>query len=90
MKPENSTDAHPAAAGPAKPGKAPLRAGDIAVCRGPRGYNFTMGREYEILAYEEPYRDESSSSGFVWPAYVRGKDDEGRVVHCHAHRFTPK
>ncbi len=60
-----------------------MNAGDIVVCRGSRGYNFTTGKQYTVVAYEP----ESREMTFTWPAYVQIVDDDGKTVHCHAHRF---
>lgn len=57
--------------------------GDEVICIGDRGYNFTSGKKYTVLRYEEPVRCES----FTFPAYVVVKDDTGNNAHCHATRF---
>jgi hypothetical protein len=62
--------------------------GDVVTCRGPRGYDFTLGKDYTVVGYEEAGSD--GVSPFVWPAYVEVIDDAGRKVHCHAHRFALK
>jgi len=64
-----------------------MKIGDIVVCRDPRGYAFTEGKEYTVLAYEPKFFDKDTPSGFTWPAYVEVMDDYGRRVHCHANRF---
>lgn len=62
-----------------------MKTGDRAVCVGSRGYDFTTGKEYEIVQYDPPYRAEGD--WFTWPAYVAVVDNSGKLVHCHAHRF---
>lgn len=64
-----------------------MKVGDIIICRSTRGYRFTTDKEYKVLEYEPPYREEN---GFTWPAYVQLHDDEGNRVHCHANRFILK
>ena len=65
-----------------------MQPGDIVVCRAPRGYAFTEGKEYTVVSYEPEFAD--NNVGFTWPAYVEVVDDYGRHVHCHASRFIPK
>lgn len=67
-----------------------MNKGDVIICRDSNGYAFTEGKEYVILEYIPKFYDNTSSSGFTWPAYVKVTDDYGRTVECHAHRFTPK
>lgn len=66
-----------------------FKKGDIVICTGSRGYNFTAGKEYVIIDYS-PECYESNAGGFTWPAYVQVADDAGKVVTCHARRFKPK
>lgn len=61
-----------------------MNVGDKIKCRAPRGYDLTMGKEYEVIKYEP----EAHDINFTWPAYVHVKDDIGEVCVCHAHRFT--
>lgn len=67
-----------------------MKEGDIVVCHASRGYQFTEGKEYTVLEYAPEYYDNTSSSGFTWPAYVTVMDDWGRNATAHAHRFTIK
>lgn len=63
-----------------------MNQGDVVVCRNNNGYAFTEGKEYTVVNYLPPDRQEA----FTWPAYVVVTDDYGRSVQCHASRFIPK
>ena len=65
-----------------------FKVGEVVVCRGSRGYQLTVGKEYTILDYQPKYYDSDSAAGFTWPAYIGLLDDYGVYVQCHAHRFT--
>ena len=67
-----------------------MQKGDTVVCRNKSGYLFTEGKEYTVVAYDPEMYDSSTPGGFTWPAYVVVRDDNGRNVKCHAHRFTEK
>lgn len=60
-----------------------FKPGDTVRCVGPRGYMFTMGKDYTVVKYEPKF----AGLNFTWPAYVVVKDDYGKLVHCHAWRF---
>lgn len=65
-----------------------MNAGDEVICIGPNGYALTYGMRYTVLKYEADYYDDSSPSGYHWPAYVKVEDDWGREVWAHANRFV--
>lgn len=67
-----------------------MNKGDVVVCRNASGYVFTEGKTYGVIAYHPEWFDSSVPGGFTWPAYVVVRDDYGRNVRAHAHRFTPK
>ena len=48
-------------------------------------YHLTMGKVYEVVKYDPPFREEN----FTWPAYVQIHDDRGRIATAHARRFKP-
>lgn len=60
--------------------------GDVVVCACPRGYALTEGKQYEVLKVVPPIHMEI---GFTFPSYVVVRDDLGRAVECHHHRFRP-
>lgn len=63
-----------------------MKPGDKVVCRASRGYHFTTGAVYTVLAYEASWSDPDALN-YTWPAYVVVVDDWGKRAHCHAHRF---
>lgn len=65
-----------------------MKRGDTVICRDSGGYDLTTGNAYVVIEYEPPYTDPTSRSGFTWPAYVVVLDDYGKMIHCHASRFT--
>lgn len=55
---------------------------------GVRGcYALTEGKVYTVQEYIPEYYDNTSSSGYTWPAYVTVIDDYGHALTCHASRF---
>lgn len=60
-----------------------MKEGDRVICRVPRGYPFTEGKEYTVIRYEPSSRD----GHFTWPDYVHVTNDWGLTSVCHAHRF---
>lgn len=58
--------------------------GEQVRCKGNYGYAFTIGKVYTILTYEPCVQ---YAHGFIWPAYVRVLDDNGKQAACHAERF---
>lgn len=67
-----------------------FKRGDKVIALYNHAYSITVGKEYEIQSYEPPYRDPTSPSGFIWPAYVIVTGDDGEPLHCHASRFELK
>ena len=65
-----------------------MNPGDTIICRDPRGYMFTEGKEYTVVWYEPKHYD--ALSGYTWPAYLTVMDDLDREVVCHAYRFVHK
>lgn len=65
--------------------EVPFSAGERVVCRNSSGYLFTEGKEYEVVEMIPPTPMEN---GFTFPAYVVVTNDNGRLSHCHAHRFV--
>lgn len=57
--------------------------GNVVVCRNPRGYLLTEGRQYVV----EEYTPTDPAFTYTWPAYVVVKDDRGKGAYCHADRF---
>ena len=47
------------------------------------GYHLTVGKVYEVVKYDPPFREEN----FTWPAYVQIHDDRGKLATTHARRF---
>lgn len=55
---------------------------------GSDGYNITVGKKYIVEKFEPPYQDPTSSTGFIWPAYVSVLNDSNKLICCHASRFV--
>lgn len=60
--------------------------GDTVRCVSARGYVLTTGKEYKVL---EVVPQTYMENGFTFPYYVAVRDDLGRLVLCHHHRFQP-
>lgn len=59
---------------------------DKIICKAARNYSgLTENKVYIVLSYEEAGRD--GENPFIWPAYVKVEDDNGKIISCHASRF---
>jgi hypothetical protein len=63
--------------------------GEAIVCIGQNGVGLqlTKGKTYSVVDFI-PKVYEPNLGGFVWPAYVKVIDDNGKPGTFHAHRFT--
>jgi hypothetical protein len=62
---------------------------ETVVCTGPDGVGLqlTKGKTYSVIEFI-PKVYEANLGGFVWPAYVKVIDDNGKPSTFHAHRFA--
>lgn len=69
--------------------KTDFKKGETVVCTASRGAEFvlTLNKTYVVVQFfPEVY--EPNLGGFVWPAYVKVMDDNGKLSTFHANRFS--
>lgn len=55
------------------------------ICKSNRDYNLTKNKQYEAIELEA--KSQYDENRFTWPAYVKFKDDNGKICVAHATRF---